>query len=220
MRNEPLIVDYYSDILCVWAWIAQRRIDELTSDFSHKVEFRYRYIDIFGNAKNRIQNKWANNGLFEGFNKHIINSASPYETAEINSDIWLKTKPTSSANAHLILKAIEHANGKHIAINFALELRKAFFIDAVDISNLKSLHKLAIKHGISIAPINQLIDNGTAISALMNDYQEANEMALKGSPSFVLNEGRQILFGNVGYRLLHANIEELLKDPEFEASWC
>jgi predicted DsbA family dithiol-disulfide isomerase len=27
--KKPLVIDYYSDILCVWAWIAQRRIEEL-----------------------------------------------------------------------------------------------------------------------------------------------------------------------------------------------
>ncbi|MCU8085506.1 hypothetical protein [Shewanella sp. SM23] len=27
--NQPLNIDYYSDILCVWAWVAQQRIEEL-----------------------------------------------------------------------------------------------------------------------------------------------------------------------------------------------
>lgn len=27
--KKPLVIDYYSDILCVWAWRVQRRIDEL-----------------------------------------------------------------------------------------------------------------------------------------------------------------------------------------------
>ena len=29
--NKPLMIDYYTDSLCVWAWIAQRRIDEFNS---------------------------------------------------------------------------------------------------------------------------------------------------------------------------------------------
>ncbi|MEZ5483114.1 MAG: hypothetical protein R3E73_13460 [Porticoccaceae bacterium] len=32
-----------------------------------------------------------------------------------------------------------------------------------------------------------------------------------GSPSYVINGGRQTLYGNVGYRVLRANIDELLK---------
>jgi len=55
---------------------------------------------------------------------------------------------------------------------------------------------------------------------LSNDLRSAHELGVKGSPTWVLNEGRQVLYGNVGYRILSANIEELLKNPGSEASWC
>ena len=46
-------------------------------------------------------------------------------------------------------------------------------------------------------------------------------MRLQGSPSFVLNDGRQKLYGNVGFRILEANIQELLRPPTpTQASWC
>ncbi|MEZ0149255.1 MAG: DsbA family protein [Candidatus Reddybacter sp.] len=51
--NKPLVIDYYSDILCVWAWIAQRRIDELKQTFGAALEFRYRYVDIFGDTQTK-----------------------------------------------------------------------------------------------------------------------------------------------------------------------
>ena len=40
------------------------------------------------------------------------------------------------------------------------------------------------------------------------------------SPSLVLNEGRQHLNGNVGYRLIEANVHELLCNPDEEMNWC
>jgi predicted DsbA family dithiol-disulfide isomerase len=53
------------------------------------------------------------------------------------------------------------------------------------------------------------------------DYHEADRMRIEGSPSFVLNEGRQKLYGNIGFRLIEANIQELLRTPQTEeASWC
>jgi len=58
------------------------------------------------------------------------------------------------------------------------------------------------------------------MSALMSDYEDAKELGLKGSPSLVMNNGRQVLYGNVGYRILNANIRELLERPVSEASWC
>ena len=62
---------------------------------------------------------------------------------------------------------------------------------------------------------------GTAIALLTRDYQEAEKLRIEGSPTFVLNEGRQKLFGNVGFRIIEANIKELLKEPAGDqASWC
>jgi hypothetical protein len=46
-------------------------------------------------------------------------------------------------------------------------------------------------------------------------------MRIEGSPSLVLNEGRQKLYGNVGFRVIEANVQGLLHaaGPE-DASWC
>ena len=66
----------------------------------------------------------------------------------------------------------------------------------------------------------EAINCGSAIASVMNDYQCAKNQGIKGSPSYIIDGGRQILYGNVGFRVLHANINELLKKPEDEASWC
>jgi predicted DsbA family dithiol-disulfide isomerase len=46
--KSPLIVDYFSDVLCVWAWIAQQRIDELESQWGDQFELRHHYLNLFG----------------------------------------------------------------------------------------------------------------------------------------------------------------------------
>ncbi|WP_204376707.1 hypothetical protein, partial [Methyloceanibacter marginalis] len=53
------------------------------------------------------------------------------------------------------------------------------------------------------------------------DYDLSQKNGVEGSPTFLMNDGRQKLFGNVGYRLLEANVQELLRRPAAnEASWC
>ncbi|MFT4998949.1 MAG: hypothetical protein ACJA0M_001028 [Chitinophagales bacterium] len=54
----------------------------------------------------------------------------------------------------------------------------------------------------------------------MSDYQQAKQNSIKGSPSYTIDRGRQTFYGNLGYRVLAADIEELLTSPEEEASWC
>ncbi len=216
----PVIIDYYSDILCVWAWIAQRRIDELNEQLSDKIELRYHYLDVFGDASNKIPKQWAERGGYAGFAKHVIDSAAPYPDAPINPELWQKVRPTTSANAHLVLKAIELSYDKEKSIEMALLIRQAFFVDAQDIGQLSLLFSLAEEANIKIEPVKNALDDGSAMAALMADYQQAKFLSLKGSPSYIIDNGRQVLYGNVGYRVLLANIEEHLNQPMEEASWC
>ena len=218
--SSPLIVDYYSDVLCVWAWIAQRRIDELNKCLGDKIELKYHYLDVFGDAVNKIPTQWQDRRGYEGFSAHVVESASVYEDAHINTDIWSKVRPTSSANPHLVLKAIELTCSCKKSIELALKFRQAFFVEAKDISNIEVLFALIEEAGLDSTQVNKAILDGRAMAGLMHNYQQAKGLGLKGSPSYIIDNGRQTLYGNVGYRVLLANIEEQLNKPESEASWC
>ncbi|KGJ91865.1 DsbA family protein [Colwellia psychrerythraea] len=218
--KTPVVLDYYSDILCVWAWVAQRRIEELNDKLLGKIEVRYHYLDVFGDAGNKIPTQWAERGGYSGFAKHVNDSAEPYPDAMINPDIWHKVRPKTSANAHLVLKAIELRYSKEKSIEMALLIRQAFYIDGQDIGQLNLLFFLLEGAGIDKELIKKALNDGSAMAALMADYQQAKVLSLKGSPSYIIDNGRQVLYGNVGYRVLLANIEEHLKQPTEEASWC
>ena len=218
--NKPLVIDYYTDILCIWAWIAQRRIDELNNKFSDQIKIQHRYLDIFGNTAEKMQRQWSQKNGFNGFSQHVIESATPYENAPINADIWSKTRPSTSANTHLILKALSLCYDDETSIQMALVFRQAFFIQAIDISNISQLYGIIQQHGLDKNQIKEQITNGKAMAELMLDYQNAKQLGLKGSPTYIIDNGRQTLYGNVGYRVLHANIEELLKNPTNDLSWC
>ena len=72
-----------------------------------------------------------------------------------------------------------------------------------------------------LGPVESKIDSGGAHAALVADHQRRDRFKIEGSPTFVLNEGRQKLYGNVGYRVIEANIRELLRTPTAgEMSWC
>ncbi len=220
MSNSPLTIEYYTDVLCVWAWIAQRRVDELNAETGSRIVLKHRYIDLFGDTVSRIRTQWGDRGLYDGFCDHVCEAAAPYTSAPINMNVWRKTRPHTSTNAHLLIKAVELSEGSQAASDLALVLRKAFFIDALDIGNLEILMDIAKQQGLEAAAISEKINCGQAIASLMSDYQRGKEQGIKGSPSYVIDNGRQTLYGNIGYRVLAANINELLKHPSEEASWC
>ena len=95
------------------------------------------------------------------------------------------------------------------------------FSEAVETSRAGIFNEIAKAHGVDVVAIEKCVHSGSAYAALASDYQDADKMGIECSPSFVLNEGRQKLYGNIGFRLIEANIQELLRMPRTnEASWC
>ncbi len=216
----PIDIDYYSDVLCVWAWIAQRRLDELNDEFGDEINIRTRFVNVFANTRARIRDQWSSKGGYEGFSRHVIDSAAAFPDAPVNEDIWHTIRPASSTPAHTVIKAVELSHSAQAAQDFATTVRKQFFTNLVDVGRLDVLLELAGAEGLAVDRLDESLNSGNAIAAVLSDYQSAQQQGVKGSPSWVLDNGRQVLYGNVGYRVIRANAEELLNQPADEASWC
>ena len=103
----------------------------------------------------------------------------------------------------------------------ASALRHAFFTQAKDISDWRVQGEIAEALEIDYAWVEEKIRSSEAVGRLAVDYDLSQKQGIGMSPTFVMSEGRQKLFGNVGYRLLEANIGELLRSvPEDSATWC
>jgi predicted DsbA family dithiol-disulfide isomerase len=94
------------------------------------------------------------------------------------------------------------------------------FKDLRDISDRKIQFEIAEKLALPIASLYSQIDSGEAYAQLSKDFDLLKEYSVTVSPTLIFNEGRQRLNGNVGYRVIEANIRELLNNPRDEQSWC
>lgn len=220
---------HFSDVLCVWAYISEVRIDALKRKFGNSLRLTYRFCSVFGDTAGKIKSAWQDKGEYQGFNSHLRHVAKTFPHIQVHPEIWLKTRPPSSASPHLFLKAVQQLDRESepsagAASTFertTLALRQAFFRDCRDISRWDVQCEIGRSVGADIDAIEKLIHSGAAFARLAADYQDAAKMRIEGSPSLVLNEGRQKLYGNVGFRVIDANIQELLREPQAEdASWC
>jgi predicted DsbA family dithiol-disulfide isomerase len=121
---------------------------------------------------------------------------------------------------HLLLRAVGLVAGERALEQMALRIRRAFFCEGQDIGHMPLLLELAEAENLDADELRHHLDDGSALAALSSDLRSANQLGVRGSPTWILNNGRQVLYGNVGYRILAANIEELLRHPGEEASWC
>lgn len=220
VSESGVVIDYYSDILCVWAWIAQPRLDELEKQWQGHITVRHHFVDVFGDCEKKIPQSWGAEDGYEKFGEHVQHSAQPFELATVHPDLWQTIRPRSSAPAHLLLRAAALVQSEQMLARLALRIRRAFFCQALDVSSLDVLLELATEEGADTGRLQRAVYDGSAIAALMTDLRQASDLGVRGSPTWILNSGRQVLYGNVGYRILNANIEELLNNPADEASWC
>ncbi|MGB2924441.1 MAG: DsbA family protein [Limnothrix sp.] len=225
--TEPIRISYFSDVLCVWAYIAQIRIDELLANFPEQISIDYHFLPVFGNAREKLENRWGDRGGLKGYSNHVSEVAEKFDHITVNPDIWQVKTPTSSTSCHLFLHAIELLETKEIIpksdalfqkITWAF--REAFFVNLADVSNRQVQFEIAGKLGLPIAAIQAQIDSGEAAALLSKDFDLIKEHAVSVSPTLIFNEGRQRLNGNVGYRVIEANIRELLNNPSTTQSWC
>lgn len=228
--SKTVGIDYFHDQLCVWAYIAQRRVDELKFQFGAAVHINYHFLPVFGCTQKRIASGWQDRGGYTGFGAHVREVCSRFPHVTLHPDIWQQQPPTTSVNSHLFLKAVQlleargelppQEDGKTAFEHLMWQVRLAFFAENRDISRLDTLHGIAEAEGLARAPIEAMINEGHALAGLCRDVELRDQLRIEGSPTFVMNEGRQKLYGNVGYRILEANVQELLQNPGDVASWC
>ncbi len=227
-------ISYYSDVLCIWAYAAERRLRELTDAFGDQISIDSHYCSVFPDAWGKIEDRWKSRGGFEGFNKHLNDVAHQFSHIDVHDRLWLDTRPRTSASAHLFLKAIEAIERDHhgerlqdlpyqdrTSTRAAWALRKAFFAAVRDISDWQVHSEIADELGLDYEAAQEKIRSSEAVAQLAVDYNQSQAHGVEGSLTFIMNNGRQKLFGNVGFRLLEANVQELLRNPsESKASWC
>lgn len=224
---EPIRILYFSDVLCIWAYIAHIRLDELKTTFQDQIVIEPHFVSVFGSAHEKLKNGWRDRGGLQGYSNHIQEVASKFDHITVHPDIWAKVTPHSSTSCHLFLHAIQLLEAKglveqsqQVFEKATWAFREAFFTQLADVSDRKVQFGIAEELGLPISAIQAQIDSGEAYAQLSQDFELVKEHTVTVSPTLIFNEGRQRLNGNVSYRVIEANIRELLHNPPGEQSWC
>jgi len=217
---SALKIVHFSDVLCIWAYVGQASLYKLTDEFGDRVQVEVHYCSVFPDSHTKIDRTWRDRRGFGGYADHVKSVAGGANGLPLHADVWSRVRPKSSASPHLFIKAVDLLEGDSGATGFsdrlsnraAKGLRRAFFAEARDISDWSVQSDIADGMGVDFGAVRQKIETGEAIAALAADYELAQSRHVQGSPTYILNEGRQILFGNISYGILQANVAELLSE--------
>jgi predicted DsbA family dithiol-disulfide isomerase len=62
---QPIHIFSFSDVLCIWAYIAQVRVDELKTTFQDQIKIEYHFVPVFCNAHYKLEKRWRDRGGFQ-----------------------------------------------------------------------------------------------------------------------------------------------------------
>src|SRR6516165_2606267 len=70
-------ISYFSDVLCVWAYISEVRIDAIKEKFGEAVRIEHHFCSVFGDTATKVNTMWKEKGGYAGFNAHLRQAATP-----------------------------------------------------------------------------------------------------------------------------------------------
>jgi len=107
-----------------------------------------------------------------------------------------------------------------LAEKFQWRMRERFFVGNQNVALRSVQLELAEECDVPRGALEQRLDDGTGLCALWEDHARRESLGLRGSPTFVFDGGRAMLYGNFSEAVLHATVEELVKGLVAGGSDC
>ncbi|MFT5682521.1 MAG: putative DsbA family dithiol-disulfide isomerase [Myxococcota bacterium] len=226
--NHPehtIPLSYWSDPLCVWAFVAQDKLDRLLKQRGDILAIDYRVIPVFGSVPHRFrEGAWASVGP-EGRAEATRRVAAMRGHDTVTGQVWIDDPPASSWSAGMAIKAVMALEAAEQAAegagaSYQRQLRQCFFEDNCNVARRSAQLEVAERMALPIAALEELLDDGRAMALLWEDHLERERLKLRGSPTYVFDGGRVQLYGNFNYAILDTTINGLAQSLEAGSSNC
>jgi predicted DsbA family dithiol-disulfide isomerase len=219
-------IDHWSDPLCIWAYVGQSRLDRLLEAWGASVRVHYRVVPVFGSVPWRFtQGSWAAAGP-EGRALATARTAARFGApAEVDGRVWLDDPPASSWAPGAAIKAVALMEAEGLAPDgavaaYQVALRRALFEQHRNTARRDVFLDVAGQQALDVDALTARLDDGRAVAALFEDHQERERLGLQGSPTYVFDDGRIALYGNVAEDVLHATVAALVAGDVGGGSRC
>jgi predicted DsbA family dithiol-disulfide isomerase len=103
---------------------------------------------------------------------------------------------------------------------YQIALRERFFVSEENVARRDVQLAVAESLALPRAPLESRLDDGTALARVWEDFVEKDRLRIQGSPTYVFDEGRAMLYGNFDYGMLRSTVEELVRGKLPGSSAC
>lgn len=222
---QTLTFQYWSDPMCIWAFVGQSKLDRILEEWGDRIAVDYRIVPVFGSVPKRFEEgSWAEGGR-EGRRETTRRLAKEHGIEGVGGDVWVETDPHSSwacgaaAKAVFMMEAAGEADPGAGAA-YLWEMRNHFYRRNRNICLRDEQLAIAERVGVDTEGLERRLSDGSALAAICEDENERDEVGVRGSPTYVFDGGRAVLYGNFPFSVLHAVVDELVEGLELGGSVC
>lgn len=225
MARQTLTFTYWSDPLCVWAFVAQKHLADVLARGGGALQAAYRIVPVFGSVPQRFRDgAWAKAGP-AGRAAATARIAREHGHPEVTGRVWLDDPPATTwltSAAFKAAQALEAAGSAPpgASANYLKALRVALFVENRNTSRRGVLLDVAEAVGLDPDAVAAGLDDGTALAALFEDHTARDQQRVQGSPTYVFDGGRAMLYGIFDASVLHATVDRLLTGLQAHGSAC
>lgn len=223
---EKLHFGYWTDPLCVWAFVTEDRFERLRERYGDLLDDSQHVVPVFGSFPKRFApgGKWHAQGP-EGRMHTTARIAREHGHPEVSGQVWVDDTPSSSWSAGQALCAVRLLEHDGLAEEGATRaytraMRRAFFVDNLNITRRRAQLQVAEGLGLDRGAIEERLDDGRALACLWEDEDERQRLRIQGSPTYVFDGGRVMIYGNYAEAALVAAVGQLVEGLAVGASRC
>ncbi len=223
--DRRIAFTYWSDPLCIWAYVAQDKLDRILREWGEKLDVSYRIVPVFGSLPWRFSDgPWATGGP-EGRAAATRKVAEDFGVTNVSGEVWCSDCPASSWSAAAALKVVsrledEGAVDAGCFAAYQWRMRERFFVDNRNMARRSEQLALAEEMDLPRAPMEASLDDGSAWAMVWEDHHERERLLIEGSPTYVFDGGRAKLFGNFSEDVLNATVKALVCGLDPGCSSC
>jgi predicted DsbA family dithiol-disulfide isomerase len=200
-----VLVEIWSDVVCPWCYIGKRRFEAALARFEHadEVEVVWRSYELDPAAPRDgspvdlvayLARKYGTDVAGATAMLERVTAHAEREGLEYHLD---RAKRGSSFDAHRLLHAAAAQGKQH---EMKERLLRAYFTEAVSISDRAELHRLADEVGVDAAALD---DDERYDDAVRADVAVAQELGVSGVPFFAIDRRLGIAGAQDAESMLH-----------------
>lgn len=208
MKNSII---YIYDPLCGWCYGFSQIIEQLKEDYKDRLDWC-----VYSGGMTIGENIFKINEASKEMSDALLNVEKTTNIKfgeQFKNNILKSDYLYSSLKPSIALTVFKEINNEQ-AINFAVDIQKAFFYEGKDLNNLDTYLELIKKYDISDELFREMYENPSYEAKTYNeDFRKPRQFGVNGFPVIIFKKGDKNLIiarGYQKYEKISKNIEILL----------